>query len=66
MDLYWIIGLALLVLIEKVLPMGPRLSNAIGALFLIWGEAFVFSALVGHNPYSLVRVAPPQHGNVQG
>jgi predicted metal-binding membrane protein len=37
MNLYWIIGLALLVLLEKTLPGGQRLSTAIGVGLILWG-----------------------------
>lgn len=39
MDLYWIAGLALIVLIEKVLPYGERVAWASGAAFIAWGAA---------------------------
>jgi predicted metal-binding membrane protein len=45
MNLYWIIGLAIIVLLEKVLPLGPRLSTVTGGLLLIWGASFVYSAV---------------------
>ncbi len=41
MNLYWIIGLALLVLIEKTLPVGPVLSYVTGAIFATWGAALM-------------------------
>jgi len=41
MNLYWIVGLAVIVLVEKVLPVGPRLGQAIGGLLLVWGAGFV-------------------------
>jgi predicted metal-binding membrane protein len=37
MNLYWIIGLAALVLLEKILPAGHRLGNMSGMGFLVWG-----------------------------
>lgn len=46
MNLYWIIGLALIVLLEKMLPLGPRLSTVTGALFIIWGMGFMYFAVV--------------------
>ena len=45
MNLYWIIGLALIVLFEKVLPLGRRLSLITGGLFLLWGASFVYRAV---------------------
>lgn len=46
MNLYWIIGLAIIVFLEKLLPVGPRLGQIIGALLLAWGATFFYSALV--------------------
>ena len=37
MNLAWIAGIALLVLIEKTLPWGRRISQATGALLIAWG-----------------------------
>lgn len=45
MNLYWIIGLAVIVLLEKVLPSGPRVSQVTGGLLLAWGVIFVLTAL---------------------
>jgi predicted metal-binding membrane protein len=46
MNLYWIIGLAMIVFLEKLLPVGPRLGQITGALLLAWGATFLYSALV--------------------
>lgn len=46
MNLYWIIGVALLVLVEKVLPAGPRLTWYTGPLLIIWGVSFLARAIV--------------------
>jgi predicted metal-binding membrane protein len=46
MNLYWIIGLAMIVFLEKLLPVGPRLGQITGALLLVWGATFLYSALV--------------------
>ena len=40
MNLYWIAGLAVLILLEKILPFGARLSFATGPLLIIWGLWF--------------------------
>ena len=40
MNMFWIAGLALLVLIEKLLPLGPRVSQVAGLALIGWG-AFV-------------------------
>jgi predicted metal-binding membrane protein len=45
MNLYWIIGLAMIVFFEKLLPVGPRLGQIIGVLLLVWGATFLYSAL---------------------
>ncbi|MCO6412806.1 MAG: DUF2182 domain-containing protein [Thiogranum sp.] len=37
MNLYWIIGIALLVLLEKLVPAGEFLGGVSGTLFIIWG-----------------------------
>ena len=37
MNLFWIIGLALYVLIEKLLPAGPRIGQLIGIVLIAWG-----------------------------
>jgi predicted metal-binding membrane protein len=37
MNLYWIVGLALLVLLEKLLPAGHALGRFSGAGFIAWG-----------------------------
>jgi predicted metal-binding membrane protein len=39
MNLYWIIGLAAYVLLEKVLPIAPWLSRLAGAALIAWGIA---------------------------
>ncbi len=46
MNLYWIVGLAVIVLLEKVMPIGRQLSYITGSLFLIWGAAYLYVALV--------------------
>ena len=37
MHLYWIIGLALYVLIEKLLPAGARIGQLTGVVLIAWG-----------------------------
>jgi predicted metal-binding membrane protein len=44
MNLYWIVGLALIVLLEKVMPLGPGLGRVIGALLMLAGTGFVVKA----------------------
>ena len=46
MNLVWIAGLSLLVLAEKSLPRGERLSVALGVLMLIAGTGLIASAVV--------------------
>ena len=46
MNLYWIIGLAVIVLLEKLMPVGLRLSVVTGGLFLAWGGYFLYSGVV--------------------
>jgi hypothetical protein len=44
MNLLWIAALALLVLIEKTLPWGGRMSRVTGAALVAWGAATLVSA----------------------
>jgi predicted metal-binding membrane protein len=46
MNLYWIIGLAILVLFEKVLPIGARLSYITGGVLVVWGATFVIRGVI--------------------
>jgi predicted metal-binding membrane protein len=39
MNLIWIAALATLVLIEKVLPAGPRVGRGAGVVMIGWGVA---------------------------
>lgn len=45
MNLYWIIGLALIVLIEKVMTAGSRFSVVLGTLLAIWGGLSIVRAM---------------------
>jgi predicted metal-binding membrane protein len=42
MNVLWIAALALLVLIEKQLPVGPRVSRLAGIALLVWGAIVLF------------------------
>jgi predicted metal-binding membrane protein len=42
MNVLWIAGLALLVLIEKLLPVGPRISRLTGIALMVWGTIVLF------------------------
>jgi predicted metal-binding membrane protein len=42
MNVYWIAGLAVLVLVEKVAPAGPRVGGVAGAAFILWGTGVLF------------------------
>lgn len=46
MNLIWIIGLALLVLIEKVIPAGVLFGRVIGLLLIAWGVWLGFTAVI--------------------
>lgn len=46
MELRWIIGLALYVAAEKLIPIGNRLSNFTGILLIGWGAWTIYRALV--------------------
>ncbi len=37
MNLYWIMGLAIYVLVEKVFPKGERIGQVVGAGLVVWG-----------------------------
>ena len=41
MNLYWIVGLALLVLVEKLLPAGHRFGAIAGLMLIAWGGALL-------------------------
>ena len=45
MNLYWIIGLAVFILLEKMLPAGGKLSRLMGALLVVWGLSFVYRGI---------------------
>ncbi len=42
MNVLWIAALALLVLIEKLLPAGPRVSRLTGTALVVWGAVILF------------------------
>lgn len=44
MNLWWIAGLALYVLLEKVAPAGHRLSRFAGATLIVWGAVVMLTA----------------------
>ena len=46
MNLIWILGLALYVLIEKLLPAGVLFGKITGALLVLWGAWLVISTLL--------------------
>ena len=43
MNLYWIVGLAVFVLLEKTIPAGHWLARTTGALLIAWGGALVMA-----------------------
>ena len=45
MNIYWIVGLSVLVLLEKVLPGDKYFGYLSGIAFLMWGLWLAFSAL---------------------
>ena len=53
MNLYWIVGLAVFVLLEKVTPMGHWLRNLGGIALIVWGTA----VLVGAPPLRFLAMA---------
>jgi predicted metal-binding membrane protein len=44
MNLYWIVGLAVFVLLEKTVPAGHWLGGLTGGLLIAWGVALLFAA----------------------
>ena len=44
MNLYWIIGLALYILIEKLLPADARIGQLTGVILIAWGATLLFYA----------------------
>ena len=45
MNLYWIAGLALLVLAEKLLPLQAKIPWLSGTVFVVWGLSFLWRAV---------------------
>jgi predicted metal-binding membrane protein len=45
MNLYWIAGLAVIVLLEKTLPAGGALGKLAGGLLMLWGATFLYQAM---------------------
>lgn len=41
MNLYWIVGLAAFVLIEKIVPAGQTVARAVGVVLIVWGVALL-------------------------
>jgi predicted metal-binding membrane protein len=46
MNLYWIVGLAVVVLIEKLSPFGRIFGYVTGTLLILWGVSFLYQAFV--------------------
>jgi len=45
MNLYWIAGLAVIVLLEKTIPAGDTLGKVTGGLLVLWGATFLYQAM---------------------
>ena len=45
MNLYWIAGLAVIVLLEKTIRAGDALGKVTGGLLLLWGATFLYQAM---------------------
>jgi predicted metal-binding membrane protein len=45
MNLYWIAGLAVMVLLEKTIPAGVTLGKVTGVLLVLWGVTFLHQAM---------------------
>jgi predicted metal-binding membrane protein len=50
MNLLWIAALALLVLVEKTLPWGGRMSRVTGTALVAWGTVILVTAFWPHDP----------------
>ena len=46
MNLYWILALAFIVLIEKLMPFGRGSSVTTGILLIAWGSSFLYRAII--------------------
>ncbi|HZD24711.1 MAG TPA: DUF2182 domain-containing protein, partial [Alphaproteobacteria bacterium] len=46
MNLYWIAGLALFVLVEKTVPLGHWLGRAVGVALVAWGVLLAARAVI--------------------
>jgi len=44
MNLYWVVGIALLVLVEKAVPRGESIGLGVGSVLILWGILFLVSA----------------------
>lgn len=45
MNLYWIVGIAFFVLLEKFVPAGHWVARGAGAGLIIWGSAVVLGTI---------------------
>lgn len=45
MNIWWIAGLAIYVLIEKVIPAGHWIGRGVGALLVVWGLGVIYPAI---------------------
>jgi predicted metal-binding membrane protein len=45
MNLYWILGLAIFVYLEKVLSLGSTLGKVVGYLLIFWGAALIIASI---------------------
>ena len=47
MNLWWIVGLALYVMLEKLAPAGPRIGRYTGGLLIVWGTWVLLGSASG-------------------
>ena len=45
MNIWWIAGLAIYVLIEKIIPAGHWIGRGVGALLVVWGLGVIYPAI---------------------
>jgi predicted metal-binding membrane protein len=41
MNVYWIAGLAVIILIEKIAPLGIWISGLFGVALIVWGASLI-------------------------
>jgi Predicted metal-binding integral membrane protein (DUF2182)/Branched-chain amino acid ATP-binding cassette transporter len=58
MNLYWIIGLAIFVLLEKTIPTGHRLGDLVGMALIVWETQKIMLIFIEHDMDIVFKIAP--------